>query len=262
MSDRADDEPDARPRAAGDHFSGMSSAYAEFRPRYPRALFEFIASIAPRHTLAWDCGAGNGQATLDLVEWFEAVIATDVSAQQLAQAPSDPRITWRVAPAEDSGIASHSVDATTVATAMHWFDHARFAAEVRRVSAPGAVIVAWAYETLRLEGAVGEAVRAFAEGPVASYWPPERHYVDEGYRTIPFPFERIATPELELVERWTRGQTLGYLRTWSSVSRFQKAHGHDPVSDLERELDRLWPDPTDVRTVRWRMPLLAGRVGA
>lgn len=250
---------DAR-RAAGDHFSGVSSAYAEFRPRYPKVLFEFIARVAPRHHVAWDCGAGNGQATLDLAEYFDAVIATDVSAQQIAEAPAHSKITWRVAPAEASGIAEHSVDATTVAQALHWFDHERFAAEVRRVSAPDAVIVAWTYETPFLEGKAGGILRRYAFETVGPYWPPERRYVNEGYRTIPFPFDRIEAPALELVEHWTRDQVVGYMRTWSSTTRFRKQHDVDPVIEVERELARLWPEATEPRRIAWPMPVLAGRV--
>lgn len=249
-----------RTTSPGDHFSGISSAYAEFRPRYPRALFDFIAEITPRHGLAWDCGAGNGQATLDLAERFDRVIATDMSAQQIAEAHADPRITWRVARAEASGIDDHSVDATTVAQALHWFDHERFAAEVRRVSAPDAVIVAWTYETPFLDGDAGVILRRYAFETVGSYWPPERRYVNEGYRTIPFPFARIEAPTLELVERWTRDQVVGYMRTWSSSTRFRKQHGVDPVVAVERELANVWPDRAEPRRIVWPMPILAGRV--
>ncbi|HVE65577.1 MAG TPA: SAM-dependent methyltransferase, partial [Thermoanaerobaculia bacterium] len=38
-----------------DHFSGVAGAYAEFRPRYPEALFEWLAGLAPGRELAWDC---------------------------------------------------------------------------------------------------------------------------------------------------------------------------------------------------------------
>jgi hypothetical protein len=249
-----------RRTSPGDHFSGISSAYARFRPRYPKALFDFIAAIAPRHRLAWDCGAGSGQATLDLTEHFDLVIATDVSARQIAEAPAHSRITWRVAPADASGISDHSVDATTVAQALHWFDHDRFATEVRRVSASDAVVVAWTYETPFLDGDAGAILRRYAFETVGAYWPPERRYVDEGYRTIPFPFERIDVPTLELVEHWTRDQLAGYMRTWSSTTRYREQHAADPVADVERELANVWPDRAEARKIVWRVPILAGRV--
>jgi hypothetical protein len=122
-------------RVPGDHSSGVSAGYAAFRPQYPRALFEFLAAIAPRRGRVWDCGTGTGQAAVELAAWFDDVIATDVSAAQIAQAPSNPKIEWIVTPAETTPLQSASIDLVTVAQALHWFDHARFYDEVRRRSA-------------------------------------------------------------------------------------------------------------------------------
>ena len=44
-----------------DHFSKQASLYARYRPQYPAALFEYLASVAPEREAAWDCGTGNGQ---------------------------------------------------------------------------------------------------------------------------------------------------------------------------------------------------------
>ena len=75
------------------------------------------------------------------------VVATDESAEMIAQAPRDSRIEYRVAEAEDSGIDDHFVDLVTVASAIHWFDLGRFYAEVSRVVRPGGVIAVWTYYT-------------------------------------------------------------------------------------------------------------------
>ena len=45
-----------------DLFIKQAEQYAEGRPSYPPELFEFIASKTPSHDLAWDVGAGSGQA--------------------------------------------------------------------------------------------------------------------------------------------------------------------------------------------------------
>ena len=83
-----------------DHFSGVASRYADFRPRYPAALFDDLATLVPRTALVWDCACGNGQATLDLAQRFDRVVATDASREQIALAPPHPKIEFRVAPAE------------------------------------------------------------------------------------------------------------------------------------------------------------------
>jgi len=116
-----------------DHFSGVSASYAAFRPRYPDALFDFLARTAPSQDLAWDAGTGTGQAAIGLARHFRHVIATDASNSQIEYATPDPRITYRVAPAETSGLDPSSVDLVTVAQALHWFDRNTFWPEARRV---------------------------------------------------------------------------------------------------------------------------------
>ncbi|MDB4875228.1 MAG: Methyltransferase type 11 [Gemmatimonadetes bacterium] len=246
--------------ASGDHFSTVSASYAAFRPRYPHALFEFVASIAPRHGRAWDCGAGTGQATVELAEFFDEVVGTDVSAQQIEQAPAHPKIRWLVTPAESTPLEPASVDLVTVAQALHWFDHARFNDEVRRVAAPGAAIAAWSYAAPIMEGDVGSLLASFMYGTLQSYWPPERRYVDEEYRTIPFPFVRLDTPSFALADRWTRAQLAGYTRTWSATTRYVAKHGSDPVAEFERELAAVWPEAEEARRIEWPLIMLAGRV--
>ena len=66
-------------------------------------------------------------------EHFEKVIATDASAQQIESAEPAKRISYRVAPAEASGIDPASVDLILVAQALHWFDLDRFFTEAKRV---------------------------------------------------------------------------------------------------------------------------------
>ncbi len=51
--------------------------------------------------------------------------------------------------------------------------------------------MAWSYGAPVMDGATGELLRGFMYGTLQPYWPPERRYVDEEYRTIPFRFARI-----------------------------------------------------------------------
>lgn len=119
-----------------DHFSQLAHDYARYRPQYPADLFEYLASLAPARRLAWDCGAGNGQAALQLAQYFDRVYATDASPEQIDHAYQHEKIEYRVEQAERASLASGSVDLVTVAVAVHWFDLDVFYQEVRRVLKP------------------------------------------------------------------------------------------------------------------------------
>ncbi len=70
-----------------DSFSGHSAQYAQYRPHYPEAFYSFLVQLIPERNHAWDCGTGNGQVAVALSSYFKKVVATDISANQLAQAP-------------------------------------------------------------------------------------------------------------------------------------------------------------------------------
>jgi SAM-dependent methyltransferase len=245
-----------------DHFSSVSAAYSAFRPRYPTALIDYFASLAPRRRIAWDCGAGSGQATADIARRFEFVVGTDLSAGQLARATKGPGIGWAACAAERASIRSCTIDAIAVAQALHWFANDAFYGEVGRVaSGPDAPIVAWTYAAPRMEGEVGKVLRRFIFEDIREYWPPERKYVDAEYQTIPFPFERIDAPALSLENDWTLPQIAGYMRSMSATARFIKANGTDPVVAVGDELSAIWRDGAPRRIV-WPVIVLAGRVGS
>lgn len=247
-------------RGFADHFSGVAATYAGFRPTYPPTLFAWLAGLAPGRELAWDCAAGSGQASVDLAGHFDHVVATDASAEQIAAAASHPRVDYRVAPAERSGLAEASVDLITVAQALHWFDLDRFYEEARRVLKPFGLLAVWTYGVLGLDDAqINDRVQAFYRDTVGPYWPPERHHVATGYRELPFPFPEIEAPPVQMETRWTLPQLLGYLRSWSATARYAAAQGSDPVAALAAELAPLWGEPAQARAMAWPLSVRVGR---
>ncbi|MDX1604759.1 MAG: class I SAM-dependent methyltransferase [Candidatus Competibacterales bacterium] len=241
-----------------DHFSGIAGEYARFRPRYPQALFAYLASRSPARDRAWDCATGSGQAALALTRHFTQVVATDASAEQIASAGTHPRIDYRVAPAECSGLETASVDLITVAQALHWFDRSRFYAEAGRVLRPGGVLAVWCYGLIRLGDRSAQALFERFHDAVERYWPPERALIETGYRNLDFPFVEWTPPAFAMTADWTRDELLGYLRTWSAVQRYQESQGIDPVAGLARELATVWPDPQQHRTLTWPLALRCG----
>jgi SAM-dependent methyltransferase len=240
------------------HFSALADTYARFRPGYPDALFDYLAALAPARELAWDCATGSGQAAAGLGGHFDEVIATDASAEQIAAARPAPHVTYRVAPAERSGLEERSVDLVTVAQALHWFDLERFYGEVRRVLIPGGVLAVWSYNFLTVDPSVDAVIDGLYRGPLDPYWPPERIHVEQGYRGLPFPFPVIETPDFAMETRWDMRQMLGYLSSWSATRRCNEATGRDVVEEIAPALARVWGNPASKRTVRWPLVFRIG----
>jgi SAM-dependent methyltransferase len=240
-----------------DHFSAQAADYAKFRPGYPRELFDYLASIAPGGQLAWDCGTGNGQAAVALASVFDRVIATDASEKQITNAEPHERVEYRVAPAEDSGIESETLDLIVVAQALHWFDLERFYAEARRVLKVNGVLAASAYNLLHIEPTVDEVVNRYYYEVVGPFWPPERKLIEQ-FANLPFPFDEIDAPKFEMTAQWSLEHLLGYLRTWSSTQRFIAANQSDPLDEIASELYAAWGDAKQTRRVVWPLTLRVG----
>jgi SAM-dependent methyltransferase len=254
------DPSDAVPAAIEfkDYFSGHAADYAAYRPAYPPALFQLLATLPRRRELALDCATGNGQAAVGLAERFARVVAIDASREQLANARRHPRVEYRLARAEETGLEAGTVDLVSVAQGLHWFDFDSFYAEVRRLLAPGGAIAAYTYNLARVAPEVDRIVDRLAYEVVVAYWPPERRWVDEEYRTLPFPFAEVATPRIENQADWDLGRMLLYIGTWSAVRRYREATGRDPIKLLQDELTAAWGGPGRQRRVRWPMFLRAG----
>jgi SAM-dependent methyltransferase len=242
-----------------DHFSRLASTYASFRPRYPAALFDYLAQSCRQRDCAWDCACGSGQATRDLAARFATVIATDASAAQVAVAAPHANVLYRVASAEASGLDPSSVDIVTVAQALHWFQLAPFYAEVERVLRPGGVLAAWTYGVVHVAGAsIDKLLQQFYWGTLQSYWPAERELVESGYRTLSFPYPQLPSPVFAMQEEWSLSQLIGYSRSWSATARYAERNGSDPALLLEKSLLPEWGDPQLLRCISWPLSLRIG----
>ena len=164
-------------------------------------------------------------AAVALAAHFDHVLAVDGSLAQLERATPHPRVRYERAMAEQLPVADASVALVAAAQAAHWFDFARFHAECRRVLRPGGVIAVWTYEKFRATPALDAAIDRFYDEVVGEFWPPERRYVEERYRTLPFPWAEEQAPEFGLETDWSLEQVQGYLASWSAVQRYKDAHG-------------------------------------
>ncbi len=242
-----------------DHFSGASDRYAAFRPDYPPALFAWLADLCAEHDAAWDCATGSGQAAAGLAPHFRAVLASDASAEQIAHARGPQNVSFRVASAEASGLTDASVDLVSVAQAAHWFELPRFYTEAHRVLKRGGVIALWGYGRLCLPDGMDALFLRFYQETVGPYWPAERALIDDGYRSLDFPFAEIAAPEFFIEVEWSLPRLMDYVSTWSAVKRHGADTGNDPLPQLAAALAPLWGEPASARRLRWPLFLRVGR---
>lgn len=220
-----------------DNFSLQSEGYSKFRPVYPKELYEEILPHVSEFDQCWDCATGNGQIAKELAAHFATVHATDISSDQLKKASAFDNILYTENRAEQTGFDDNSFDLITVGQAVHWFDHSHFNKEVKRVAKPGSVIALIGYGLMFVDALFDEHLMKFYEGTIGDYWDPERKHIDSHYQSIPFPFEVInLTREYSIDVHWGLAQLEGYLGTWSSVNRFIKQNGQDPVGPFITEL--------------------------
>lgn len=223
-----------------DHFSGHAEHYASFRPGYPPALYRWLAGVSPGLELAWDCATGNGQAALGLAQYFERVVATDASREQIQHAVQSPLIEYRVESAENSRLPEASVDLVTVAQAYHWFRHEEFLREVGRVVRPQGVLAIWTYARAEVSTEVDAIVNTFYHEEIGPYWPAERSMVEQGYADLDFHWPELPAPAFVMEEFWGLESYEGYLKTWSAVQRYIADRGNDPFAAIHDRLARAW----------------------
>ena len=103
-------------------FEEGGESYVQFRPKYPKELAQYLASICASHAKAIDIGCGNGQLTMGLAEVFKSVIGIDPSLDQINHAEKRSNVSYLLGSAENIPLECVGADLVTVAQAAHWFD--------------------------------------------------------------------------------------------------------------------------------------------
>jgi ubiquinone/menaquinone biosynthesis C-methylase UbiE len=242
-----------------DYFSTQANAYNLYRPGYPEEMFAYLASVTPDNSLAWDCACGNGQASIALTKYFEKIIATDASGEQINNTVAYSNIEYRIEKAERSSLQNHSVDLIIVGQALHWFDTAAFFAEAKRVLKAGGITAVWVYNLLTITPELDMIIYDLYRNILGDYWAPERKLVENNYKDIVFPFAEVTTEQFTMRENWDLVQLLGYLGTWSAVQVYQQTEHDNPLDLIKDKLQKVWGSPTNTKLVRWPVTLKIGR---
>ena len=238
-----------------DRFSNHASEYRLYRPRYPEALFSYLASLAPEREAAWDCATGNGQAAACLAGHFKQVYATDASAGQITHAIQKNNIRYAVSPAHKTSLPDRSIDLVTIAQAVHWFDTEPFYREVCRVMKKDGVIAAWAYHLPVIDPETDRIIRHLYTVILDQFWEEEITHIQSGYSKIHLPFPEIPSPAFTMTADWTLHQLNGYLETWSALDIYRQTNGNNPLETTFTELLEAWGNPVSVKRVTWPVML-------
>jgi len=242
------------------HFQQGGEAYAQNRPAYPPELAQLLVKSCMKRQLAIDVGCGSGQLSLLLADHFNRVIATDVSADQLAFAQARSNLCYKREAAEVMSAADGSADLIVAAQAAHWFDLTRFYSECRRVGKAGAVIALVSYGVPYIEGALNARFQRFYWQRIATFWPAGRHHVETGYSELPFPFEALPSTELFIHRDWDVDSLLGYLKTWSAYRCAVKEGEGEIFNQFAGELMGFWGEHDSLKRITWPISVRLGRV--
>ncbi|GAA4450725.1 class I SAM-dependent methyltransferase [Rurimicrobium arvi] len=230
-------------QAMKDLFSTNAALYAQFRPHYPDELFRFIYAQLENHESAWDVGTGNGQIAAKLARHFTTVLATDISDKQLAEASRLPNIQYRKQAAEAVFSEQENFDLIISAQAIHWFDFPSFYARVYEHLKPKGLLAATGYGLIGCKDEqFNGAIRHLYYDLLGNCWDPERKYIDDAYKTIPFPFREISCPHFAIAEQWTANRLCAYLETWSAVNHYKERYEKDPLASIRQMASAVDPE--------------------
>lgn len=202
-------------------FGKQASVYATGRPGYPDELYRWISENCNAHHCVWDVGTGSGQAARSLTAYFDQVHATDVSNEQIKTAKPHAQITYVTTPAHISTLRDATVDAVTVATALHWFADEEFWTEVHRVANPNALFAAWTYTLPSSETAAQAEFIDPVLNLIDPYWAGGNRLCMTGYtpQALNCPYPTRPVPTLDAGGIWTGQKLVNFAESWSAHYR-------------------------------------------
>ena len=115
------------------------------------------------------------------------------------------------------------------------------------------------YGLLQVEPEIDKVILNFDEVIIASSWDKERKYIDENYRTIPFPYKEIESPAFENKFEWKFEHLIGFLNSWSAVKHYKEQINRNPLDLIYDDLKNCW-GTAETRIIRFPLLLRIARI--
>lgn len=231
-------------------FNIESEKYARHRPRYPKKFYDFLLKHIYQKNRLWDCACGNGQISIDLVDDFNEIFATDINENQLANAFKHPKISYLSAPAEKTEFPDKYFDLICVAQALHWFNIDAFFKEADRVLKNNGILAIIGYSFFYVNEQIDQILNNKLHTIIKDYWSEKNRLVIDGFKRIDFPFKKINSPEFEINLSWKLKDMISYINTWSAVKKYNMNH-NDKIENIVYNL--LKDEWTDYKPVKMKL---------
>lgn len=244
-------------------FGRTAADYGRFRTTFPDEFFTRLArrriGLAGQRIV--DLGTGSGLLARSFAAAGCSVTGVDVARELLDDAAAQgPEVTYRLAPAEDTGLPGCAWNVVSAAQCWHWFDRPRVMAEVRRLLADGGALLICGRDYSLAPGSIG----ALSEELVLRHnpnWSGAGRLTDQSGWADELRdngFEPVDTFEFDVDVPFRHEQWRGRMRSSNGVGA---ALGPAEVAAFDDDLTRLlverFPEPLTVSHQIWAITATA-----
>jgi hypothetical protein len=114
---------------------------------------------------------------------------------------------------------------------------------------PDGILVVWTYSFTEVSPEFDVLVKQYYYDVLNGYWPERIHYLEEEYKTLPFPFEEIIPPPFAMTATWDLNQYAGFLDSWSATQRYKEQKGSHPLEVIWDQFTAAWGKENEQRLV-------------
>jgi SAM-dependent methyltransferase len=230
-------------------FGRTAADYARYRTEFPPELFARLAAlgIGTAGQRIVDLGTGTGVLARGFAAAGCAVTGVDIAPELLAEARrrDGAAVTYRVAPAEDTGLPGQAWDVVSAGQCWHWFDRERVAAQARRLLVVGGALVICSRDYLVLPGNVCAASEelVLSHNPGWALAGGTWNYPEWAAELGPAGFDDVRTFGFDIAVPFTHEAWRGRMRSSNGVGASLSAADVAAFdADLARLLRARFPD--------------------